>query len=262
MHINSRILTLFFSMMLALSACTYNPLLDDNHLTGNVAGATGGAIVGAGLAALFMQTKPVIIAAGVGGASIGYYLSTLRSASAGILAANGEVYKVGEFVGIEVPTDNLFEPNTDEFLPNTRPVLESIVSVLQRYPRHNILISGNMSGFGFAKQELRLSESRARQVAAYLWMRGISNYIKPENLYDVDEGPAKKLIYVGFGNYFPIANNIHAESIRENSRIQITAYPPWAVLYSRINLSSHPSTAKRRNYKDEAWDSDDAWRYR
>ncbi|MBV8803068.1 MAG: hypothetical protein JO131_08965 [Gammaproteobacteria bacterium] len=36
----------------------------------------------------------------------------------------------------------------------------------------------------------------------------------------------RNLKYVGYGNYFPISNDIRADSIRQNSRIQITSFPP------------------------------------
>jgi hypothetical protein len=46
----------------------------------------------------------------------------------------------------------------------------------------------------------------------------VNNFKKASN-------DTRQLTYVGYGNYFPIANNITAKGIQSNSRIQITAYP-------------------------------------
>jgi outer membrane protein OmpA-like peptidoglycan-associated protein len=253
-----RSIALLLSIVWVLSSCTYNPMMDDNHLTGHPVGAVMGGAVGAGIAAAFGATKPVMGVAALAGAGLGYYFSTLRSSAAGIIEAHGQVYTLGDYVGIEIPTDYLFDTNTDEFLPNAQPVLSSIVSVLKRYPQNDVLISGNTSGFGLSRQELKLSEARARGVAAYLWMHGI-----------VGSGKTRKLIYAGFGDFFPIANNQHFESIRSNSRIQITAFPPDSQLYwhkyeAPIYNYSCPSSAcqtvvgcnvaaKHGGYKGEGW---------
>jgi hypothetical protein len=113
------------------------------------------------------------------------------------------------------------------------------------------MVSGNTSGFGSARFEHRLSEDRARQVAGFLWANGITEF-KPQSL------DTRKLTYVGYGNYFPVANNITNSGIRSNSRIQITAYPTSEQLlitkkqqafnnmgeYDEPHLSTAPTTAE------------------
>lgn len=211
-------------LMVALSSCTFNPLRTDNNLTGSPLSTAVGAGAGVGAAALLGASKPgPLITGGVVGGAIGYYVSTLRFASGGIIQTGGQVFTLGDYVTIEIPTDQLFDTNSAEFLDDTKPILDSAVMVLRRYPNQNIIVSGNTSGFGTRKFERRLSEERARQVAAYLWSHGISEW-KYQSL------DRRKLTYVGYGNYFPIANNIHNDSIRQNSRIQITAYPTDAQL--------------------------------
>jgi outer membrane protein OmpA-like peptidoglycan-associated protein len=206
-----------FSLPL-LAGCTYNPFIADNNTTGSPVGAAIGAGVGAGSVALLGGSKPYIGLAGLAGGAIGYYVTTLRYESGGILQAGGKVYKIGDNLGIYIPTDQVFEPNTDEFLPQARPILDSVVVVLKRYPSNNIMISGNTSGFYRARWEQKLSERRAQKVSAYLWNAGINDF-KPASIN------MRKLNYVGHGDYFPIANKITNTGIRENSRIQITSYP-------------------------------------
>lgn len=207
-------------LSLVMTGCTYNPFTTDNHLTGTATGTAVGAGVGAGAAALIGQTtKPgPLIAGGLIGAVAGYYVSTLRFASGGVIQAGGQVFTLGDYVAIEIPTDNLFEVNTSDFLDDAGPILNSTVAILKRYPDNNIMISGNTSGFSTSHYELKLSEARARQVAAYLWTHGIGQFL-------CTGMQLRKLTYTGYGNYFPIANDLHNPSIRQNSRIQITAYP-------------------------------------
>ena len=80
------------------------------------------------------------------------------------------------------------------------------------------MISGNTSGFGLARWERKLSEERAEKVSAYLWNAGVNSFKAQSN-------DTRRLNYVGYGNYFPVANNYTNDGIRANSRIQITSYP-------------------------------------
>ena len=201
----------------SLTGCTYNPFLLNNHTTGNPLAAGIGAGVGAGTVALLGGSKAMMLAGGLVGGAIGYYATTLRYASGGVLQAGGKVYKIGDYLGIYIPTDNVFEPNTADFLPQAKPILDSAAAILKRYPDHSIIISGNTSGFYHARWEQSLSEKRAQRVAAYLWNAGINHNNPHIKFY--------KLNYIGHGDYFPIAKSLHNTGIRENSRIQITSYP-------------------------------------
>lgn len=201
-----------------LASCTYNPFIGDNHTTGSATGTLIGAGVGAGGVALAGGTKPFIALGGLGGGALGYYMTTLRYDSGGIMQAGGQVYKVGDVVGIYIPSDQLFESNTAEFRPQAHDILDSVANVLERNPNNNIMISGNTSGFSRTRWELRLSEERAKKVSAYLWNEGINQFKEP----GID---TRKLTYVGYGDYFPLANTYTNDGIRANSRIQIISYP-------------------------------------
>jgi outer membrane protein OmpA-like peptidoglycan-associated protein len=207
-------------MLLSLTGCSYNPFAPDNHTTGTATGAAVGAGIGVGGVALLNGPKYAMGLAGLGGGMLGYYVTTLRYDAGGVMQAGGQVYTVGRFVAIYIPTDSLFDVNTSELLPQATPILDSVVAILARYPDNNILISGNTSGFGRAKREQRLSLARAKEVSAYLWNQGINDFKLP----GID---MRKLNYVGYGDYFPISSSTNHtnEGIRENSRIQITSYP-------------------------------------
>jgi outer membrane protein OmpA-like peptidoglycan-associated protein len=216
-------LPLFF-----LTACSYNPFSASSQhtLTGSATGTAVGAVAGTSTGLLFGLPHSVSAALGIGGGAVGYYTTTQRFAAGGIIQSGGQVYSLGDYTTIEIPTDSLFESNSIDFLPGYEPTLLSVLSVLKRYPDNNILISGNTSGFGSAKYERKLSEERARQIANFLWANSINSLKGTPLGFKV-----RQLRYVGYGNYFPIANNIKAESIRQNSRIQITSYPPKDQLY-------------------------------
>lgn len=209
---------LVFFLCMALASCSYNPFITNNHTTGSAEGTVIGAGVGAGGVALLGGSKPLIALAGLGGGMLGYYVTTLRFDSGGVIRGGGQVYRVGDTVGIYIPSDNLFEPNTATFLPQAEPILNSAVAVLERYPNNNIIISGNTSGFGHPRWEQRLSEERAKKVSAFLWKNGINSFKEPTN-------DMRKLNFVGYGDYFPIANHYTNDGIRANSRIQIVSYP-------------------------------------
>lgn len=210
-------------LTLLLTSCTFNPFTTDNKLTGTATGTGIGAGTSVGMAAMLGASKSKLIASGLVGAAVGYYVSSLRFASGGVIQGGGQVFTLGDYASIEIPTDRIFDTNSSDFLDDAGPVLDSAVAVLKRYPDDNIMVSGNTSGFGTTKFQLKLSEARARQVSAYLWAHGIS-------LLQNQSNKPRKLTYTGYGSFFPIANDIHNDSIRQNSRIQITAYPTNAQL--------------------------------
>lgn len=206
-------------LLLFFTACSYNPLSTTNHLTGDPVETAAGGAAGFGTAAAFGAKSHVVLGlAGLGGASIGYYMSTVRYDAAGIYHAGGQVFAVGDYTTIEIPTHTLFDNNTSDLTPIGNAALRSAAKVLNRLCCQSILVSGNSSGFGTSRMERKMTEDRARVVAAFLWAQGVNNFKKISN-------DTRKLTYVGYGNYFPIANHINDKGIRTNSRIQITAYP-------------------------------------
>lgn len=206
-------------LLLLFTGCSYNPLSSDsNNLSGNGAGGAFGAAIGIASATALSAPRPLVIGAGIGGTALGYYMTTLRYDAGPIYHAGGVVYTQGEYTGISIPSYRLFEPNSAEFIPQAEPLLNSAIAVLKRYPNSNILVSGNTGGLGTHHFNQKLSEARARQVAAYLWAHGINNF-KSHNI------TTRRLRFVGYDDYFPIADATKAGNIQKNSRIQITAYP-------------------------------------
>src|SRR5690349_290381 len=88
-----------------LAGCTYNPFTLNNHTTGDPFATGIGAGIGAGTIALLGGSKAGIVAGGIAGGAIGYYITTLRYASGGVIQGGGKVYKIGDYLGIYIPTD-------------------------------------------------------------------------------------------------------------------------------------------------------------
>jgi outer membrane protein OmpA-like peptidoglycan-associated protein len=184
---------------------------------------------------------------GIAGGALGYYISSLPFTAGGVTHVGGKVYTLGDYATIEIPAEALFDVNSSDFMPEASAILNSAVAVLNRFPNDNILISGHVNGYYSSKFERKLSEDRARQVAAYLWAHGINNdnISNPNENYGGKELPkrySRDLTYVGYGSHFPIANHITAEGIRQNSRIQITAYP------QDTHLKMNKCSKKRMHY--------------
>jgi hypothetical protein len=235
--ITTHIFALLLCTLLTLTGCA--PIAEDSSpQAGSPIGLMTGAAVGLGVTAALNAPPPMVGIAGVAGASLGYYLTTLRFASGAILKLHGKVYTLGDYVIIEIPSDNLFDATTDDFLPGTDPALSGIVAVLNRYSDHNIIISGSTSGFGPPGYDQRLSQARAAKVASYLWMHGITDIKSGQS---TDKSNVRRLIYIGYGDHYPIANHLRLRGIRSNSRIQIVAYPCNEVL--------HWNKKQRKDYK-------------
>lgn len=217
---------LILTILIPLTGC--QPITRSDPPTGNYVGPLIGGAAGAVIPGLFGASKTYMFAGGLAGAGLGYYFTSLRFDASGIIHAGGHVYTQGQMVTIEIPSDHLFEVNTAEFLPGTEPILDSIVNVLSRYPGNNIMISASTSGSGPARYEQALSEERARQIAGYTWAHGVVGATE-QNVGSV-RFDKKRFIYVGYGDLFPVANHIRLKGIRQNSRIQITAYPTAAQL--------------------------------
>ena len=212
---------LLICLALALPGCSYNPFSTDNHLTGKPVGAAIGGTAGAGTAALAGASRSMVAVAGLGGAALGYYLTTIDFISGGIKQAGGDVLTQGDCITISLPTWRLFETGSTTFLPAAGPALDSTAQILTDFPDDDILISGNSSGYGMSKAEKRLTRRQASKIAGSLWAHGLSAFKQ-------DGMTRRHLIIMGNGARFPIANTITAKGISENSRIQISACPSTA----------------------------------
>lgn len=238
-----------------LTSCSVNPFNNNNEFTGTATGTLIGAGAGAGAAGLLGASKTEMGLAGLAGGALGYYFTSLPFRSGGITHVGGQVFTLGDYVTIEIPSNSLFDVNSSDFTPQAPAILDSAVAVLNRYPNDNIMISGNTSGFYTSKFERKISEDRARQVSAYLWAHGIGNdnFNNPNDNYGGPNYPkrfTRNLTYVGYGSHFPIASDLTAQGIRQNNRIQITAFPHTSEIKMYKCVQCAPSKDNFKTYKD------------
>src|SRR5436190_1120253 len=90
-------------LLLSITSCSYNPMNRSDHLTGSPLSTLFGGFVGLGtMGALGYTSKSALGFGAVGGATVGYYVSTLHFAAAGVVQGGGNVYTNGDYVGIEI----------------------------------------------------------------------------------------------------------------------------------------------------------------
>ena len=99
-----------------------------------------------------------------------------------------------------------FKTASAELLEESYYVLETVFNSLEAFPNVKIEIDGHTDNQGGFDYNMRLSDDRAKSVADYLTMRGIS---------------ANRITSKGFGSTNPIASNNTPEGRAKNRRVEI-----------------------------------------
>ena len=113
-------------------------------------------------------------------------------------------------VGCWEISDTLFDLNDHKIKPEYYPVLDQVVSVLNRHPTLKIIIEGHTCSLGSTAYNQKLSQNRAEAVKKYLMMRGISE---------------SRLSAVGYGETRPRASNDTEAGRILNRRVHFV--PVW-----------------------------------
>lgn len=103
--------------------------------------------------------------------------------------------------------DIKFKADSADVLPGEKSRLDEIAEVLKLAPNSQFLIEGHTAAVGKPAGEQKLSEERAKNIAAELAKRGI---------------PAANFICKGHGGNKPIASNSTSEGRAQNRRVEIT----------------------------------------
>ncbi len=98
-----------------------------------------------------------------------------------------------------------FDVGLASIKPESYPVLNQILDILNRYEEYGLAISGHTDSTGDTYRNLSLSESRAKACYDYLLSRGVSE---------------DRLSYVGYGEARPIATNATSDGRRLNRRVE------------------------------------------
>jgi outer membrane protein OmpA-like peptidoglycan-associated protein len=124
-----------------------------------------------------------------------------RDAGSGI-----DLARISEGIRLTIK-DIRFIPDSEEFLPEERPRLDSIARALKQIPDRIFLVEGHTAAVGRPAGEMELSIGRAKSMIDELVDRGI---------------PANRFIYKGWGGTKPLADNSNEAGRTRNRRVEIT----------------------------------------
>ncbi|MGB9621594.1 MAG: OmpA family protein [Brevinematia bacterium] len=108
-------------------------------------------------------------------------------------------------INISIP-DILFDFNSSKVKEEFFKILSSIANKIKNYKQFDIIVEGHTDDIGSDEYNMKLSESRAKEVAKIF----IENGINPE-----------RVSYIGFGKTKPKVPNISSENRAKNRRVEI-----------------------------------------
>jgi hypothetical protein len=202
--------------MLSLSACVTDPNTGERKVSRTAIGAGGGALAGLLLGGLIGGGTGRIIGAGIGGiagGAIGYtmdkQIKQLKEQTAG---SGVDVTPVddGQAILVNLPEGVTFDVGSYSLKPEFRATLDKVADSLKQYPNSLIDVYGHTDSTGSDAYNQTLSENRARTVASYLSMQGVS---------------AARVRSQGFGETMPVADNATDDGRRKNRRVEIKIVP-------------------------------------
>jgi len=183
-----------------------------------VIGAVSGAVVGlmTGDDAL-ERRQHALIGAGLGalaGGSVGYYMDQQEAKLREELQGTGvSVHRVGDNITLNMPGNVTFATDSSDLSADFYRVLTSVSKVLDEFDQTVVEVAGHTDSTGSAEYNQGLSERRAGSVTAYLENHGMA---------------AQRLITVGMGESWPVADNDSSAGRQTNRRVEITMVPVTA----------------------------------
>lgn len=201
---------------LLASGCVTDPNTGEQKVSRTAIGAGVGTLGGLLLGGLIGGGTGRIIGAGIGGlagGAIGYtmdkQIKELRESTAGS-GVDITPSDNGQAILVNLPEGVTFDVASAALQPGFRSTLDQIAQSLSQYPNSLIDVYGHTDSTGSDQYNQTLSENRARTVANYLTMQGVS---------------AARVRSQGFGETMPIGDNATDEGRRRNRRVEIKIVP-------------------------------------
>ncbi len=201
------------------SACsTVNPYTDEKQASklaiGAGVGAASGAVIGLITADSKNRQRNALIGAGIGalaGGGVGYYMDKQEAELRAQLEGTGvSVTRNGDHITLNMPGNVTFATDSSDLSPAFFDVLNSVGVVLEEYEQTVVEVAGHTDSTGSDQYNQALSERRADSVARYLQSQGVI---------------PQRLITVGMGEDYPIADNGTSMGRQANRRVEITMVP-------------------------------------
>jgi outer membrane protein OmpA-like peptidoglycan-associated protein len=214
----SRLLVASFATLslLSVSACVTDPNTGERKVSRTAIGAGGGALAGLLLGGLIGGGTGRIIGAGIGGVAggaIGYtmdkQIKELRESTAGS-GIDISPTDNGQAILVNLPEGVTFDVGSYSLKPQFRATLDDIARSMNQYPDSLIDVYGHTDSTGSDAFNQTLSENRARTVANYLSIQGVSG---------------ARVRSQGLGETMPVADNATDEGRRRNRRVEIKIVP-------------------------------------
>lgn len=208
------------AMALAIGACeTLDPYTGEAQTSkatkGALIGAAAGAVVGlvSGDDAVERRQR-ALIGAGVGalaGGAVGYYMDRQEAKLRAELQGSGvSVTRIGDNITLNMPGHVTFATDSSDLSPAFFDVLNSVGKVMKEFDQTVVEVAGHTDSTGTEAYNQSLSERRAASVSQYFTAKGIA---------------AQRLLTVGMGETYPVANNGSADGRQANRRVEITMVP-------------------------------------
>ena len=182
---------------------------------GALIGAAAGAVVGliSGDDAVERRQHALILA-GVGalaGGAIGNYQDRQEAELRAELEGTGvSVTRMGDNITLNMPGNVTFATDSSDLSPAFFDVLNSVGKVLGEFEQTVVEVAGHTDSTGSDSYNLSLSERRAQSVTSYLTSQGVI---------------PQRIISVGMGEKYPVADNTNASGRQANRRVEITLVP-------------------------------------
>lgn len=203
--------TLFLVTALAGAIFVYGCSASNTVKGGAIGGAAGG-VVGGVIGNQFDNTVlGAIIGAAVGGtagALIGNYMDNQAEEMENDLAG-ATIERVGEGIKITFDSGILFASNSSTLEYQAKSNINSLATILNKYPDTNILVTGHTDSDASEEYNQTLSESRANSVFQYAASQGVSS---------------SRFSVVGLGELEPIASNDTDSGKQMNRRVEIAIF--------------------------------------
>lgn len=182
---------------------------------GALIGAAAGAVVGliSGDDAV-ERRQHALIGAGLGalaGGSVGYYMDRQEAELRAELEGTGvSVYRDGDNITLNMPGNVTFATDSSDLNPNFFNVLQSVGKVLEEFEQTVVEVAGHTDSTGSEAYNQSLSERRAGSVTQFLQSQGVDG---------------QRIISVGLGESYPVADNGSTDGRQANRRVEITMVP-------------------------------------
>lgn len=202
--------------LLSVSACVTDPNTGEKKISRTAIGGVGGAAAGYLLGGLIGGKTGRIVGAGIGGVAggvVGYkmdqQIKELKEKTAGSGVDVTEVDN-GSAILVNLPDGVTFAVDSTTISPAFQATLDQIAQSLKDYPDSLVDVYGHTDSTGSDAYNQDLSERRARSVANYLAMRGVSS---------------ARIRSQGVGEQYPVASNDTEEGRALNRRVEIKITP-------------------------------------